>query len=350
MAVSGELSYKNCAMDLLPTSEQVQIVDSVRGFLRDKLPVARLHGRSGVPAQIPEGVWREALDLGLLSFGLPEQSGGSGYALIEEVLVARELGRVVGPARFLFGVLAAKVAASAGEASLTARILSGATRVAYALREDYSGAAHALNPRRVFDSDGSTIAMVDDGNRFRLLDISKLALSPAPCLDQSISMSLADLSGVPVLVDFESAELRRAASLLTAAMQLGIAEATRDMIVEYAKIRSTFGRPIGAYQAVRHPCAEMEARCQSAQAQLYFAALSEMEGRADAELQSGSARLLCQTAALRNADDNIQLHGGIGVTDEFDAHFFLKRAHVLCCWFGDRSVHLAHVLDAPLAA
>jgi alkylation response protein AidB-like acyl-CoA dehydrogenase len=319
-------------MDLILSSDQEQVVDTVRQFMADRLPVTRLHGRQGPADQTPAEIAREAAELGLFSMGLPEAAGGVGFGPPEEALVSREIGRTVGPARFLFSIIGAKVAAAAGDDALAQRIASGEVQVAYAISDNYRD-RQSLATMRLFDYAGAAVAIVEQGDRFRLLDLAGVTVTPAPCIDPSVTMGKADLSAAPALADVSSPELRCNANLLVGAMELGLAEAVKDAINEYAKIRQTFGRPIGAYQAVRHPIAEMAARCALAEAQMLYASLTLSEGYGDAEAQTSAARLTAADAAIKNTQENIQLHGGIGVTDEFDAHFFLKRANLMRTWF-----------------
>jgi alkylation response protein AidB-like acyl-CoA dehydrogenase len=139
------------------------------------------------------------------------------------------------------------------------------------------------------------------------------------------------------------------ASVLAAAALVGIAEATRDMAAEYSKVRVQFGKPIGAYQAIKHRCADMAVRAEAASSQVLFAALSIDEGRPDDAFQAASAKVVASDAAIRNAADNIQIHGGMGYTFEHDAHLYLKRAHVFDRIAGDSRQHLAHLMDLPAA-
>jgi len=336
-------------MDLLPTSEQQQIIDSTAAYINDRLPLQRLKNLPPRPEILSGETWKEIADLGWFSLGLDVAVGGSGCGPSEEVLLFRELGRVVAPPRILFTVVAAHVAAAAGEAALAERLATGEALVALAVREDFGAPVGSLGKRRLYESAGASVALAIDGDTALLLDIAGREFEARPCLDTSISMAVADLSESTIICRLtdEAAPLR--AALLLAAYQVGIAEKALEMIVSYAKIRQTFGRPIGAYQAVRHPCAEMSARAEEARAQAYLASVTLADGAADAALQISAARVLAEKAALQNADDNIQLHGGIGVTEEFDAHHLIKRATVSPQWFGDRRSHLARVLDTPLS-
>ncbi|WP_455754041.1 acyl-CoA dehydrogenase family protein [Streptomyces hygroscopicus] len=119
-----------------------------------------------------------------------------------------------------------------------------------------------------------------------------------------------------------AARLRREAALLTAAQQLGSASRTVELAVEHAKRRTQFGRPIGAFQAVQHLCAGMLVRAESARSVVYAAAVTEEPG------DIAAAKLLADEAAVRNARDCLQVHGGMGFTWESDVHLHLKRAWV----------------------
>jgi len=137
------------------------------------------------------------------------------------------------------------------------------------------------------------------------------------------------------------------AQLLVSAYAVGLAEATRNMAVEYAKARQQFGKPIGSFQAIKHLCADMAIRAEAAACQVIFAALVLAEGRAGADFHSVAAKLVAVEAALQNASQNIQVHGAIGFTAEADAHLFIKRAHVLEQLWGDTRQQRRMMLAAP---
>nr|WP_277817133.1 acyl-CoA dehydrogenase family protein [Solimonas terrae] len=117
--------------------------------------------------------------------------------------------------------------------------------------------------------------------------------------------------------------------LIDAAALAGVAQTALQMGVDYAGLREQFGRPIGSFQAVKHHCANMAIAARCARDQVSFAAVALDEGRADAALQVESALFVAGTAAIENAGKNIQIHGGIGFSDEADPHLLLKRARVL---------------------
>jgi alkylation response protein AidB-like acyl-CoA dehydrogenase len=119
-------------------------------------------------------------------------------------------------------------------------------------------------------------------------------------------------------------------SLLTAALQLGVASRAVDTAVAYAGQREQFGRPIGAFQAVQHLCADMLARTEPARAAVRAAAVCADAGVSAAEpaVEIAGAKLLADQAAVRGARDCLQVHGGMGFTWEADVHLLLKRAWV----------------------
>ncbi len=334
-------------MDLLPTSEQQQIIDSAAAFIRDRLPLARLRGLPPQAEVLSSETWTQLSELGWLGLGLDPSAGGVGYGPSEQVLLFRELGRVIAPPRILFTVAAAHAAAAAGDTGLTERLTSGGASVALAVREDFDAPSGSIGRRRLYETRGAEMALAIDGDDAWLIDISGEDLPVRPCLDSSVGMSVADLSACPLLCHVTDPAIGLRAALLLAAYQVGGAETAVEMIVGYAKVRQTFGRPIGAYQAVRHPCAEMSCRAVEARALVFLASVSLADGAPDAPLQISGASVLAETAARQNADDNIQLHGGIGVTEEFDAHHLIKRAVVSAQWFGDRRTHLDRVLSTP---
>lgn len=119
------------------------------------------------------------------------------------------------------------------------------------------------------------------------------------------------------------------AILLTAAEQLGSASRTCELAVQHARAREQFGQPVGAFQTVKHLCAGMQERVETARAAVYAAAVT-----AD-PLDIAAARLLADEAAVHGARDCLQVHGGMGFTWESDVHLHLKRAWVHTCRSSD---------------
>lgn len=327
------------AVDLTLGAEERQVIDSAVQFLTRVLPVSRLHA---APMLMATDTRKQIAEMGWLAIGLPEALGGLGMSAIEEMLVFRELGRGLGPTLVLPAMLAAQLAAMA-DLPLAADFLGGDRGCALAV--PVPGAAARV---RLYDGQDASHAVIIGVGESVLFELAGVSRHRLPCLDKSVDMAEADLSQAAVLARIRGPEPHRRAVLAVAAMQAGIAEAVTAMIVDYAKIRTTFGKPIGAYQAVRHRCADMEVRCEAARAQLLYAAISLRDGLPDVELMLDAAHAVAQDAALENVDDNIQLHGGIGITEEHDAQLFMKRAQLLARWFGSERAILDRIARASL--
>jgi alkylation response protein AidB-like acyl-CoA dehydrogenase len=210
------------------------------------------------------------------------------------------------------------------------------------------GATHGKGRVRLYEGGETDLAVLVEPDRARLYAFPDGSVTEVACLDKSIAMAEADWADATLVAEIEGDAVARRAGLALAAMQGGTAEAALAMIVEYAKIRSTFGRPIGAYQAVRHPCSDMAVRVEAAKAQLLYASVAVRDGFADAVLMIDAARAVATEAAIRNVDDNIQLHGGIGITEEHDAHLLMKRATVVAQWLGSDRMVLDRIAAASV--
>jgi hypothetical protein len=251
------------------------------------------------------------------------------------VLFLREVGRRCGPLDVLAQSLAAMLAP---DAATREAVLAGRLCVALAVADG--------EELRILGRPDAQLAVQVIGQGARMLDLSGAAFEDRPSLDPAVSMRMLRPAVLRVAAAGADASVARLARLGAAAMLIGVAEAALDLIVAYAKVRHTFGRPIGAYQAVRHPCAEMALRAEAARCQLWFAAAAMKEGRADVDAHIDAAKHLANEAAVINADVDIQLHGGIGVSDEHDAHLLLKHALLLSRLFGSRRTLLMSLLQA----
>lgn len=337
-------------MDLTFTSDQEQLLGSIVDCLDGELPVSRLH-QPEAERHVAEIRRLRALgDLGWYRISLSEELGGAGLGVAEEALLFRELGRRLAPVSTLTAVLGGRIAADSGASDLADQLLSGAAISALAVPEApvQLTQASASGQARLFSTGPADLAVLVTPKASAVLDVSASRSNSRPCLDRTLTMRSADLASARVLAWAKGPAMWNHGLLLLAATLTGQAEADRDLINEYAKVRVTFGRPIGSYQAVRHPIAEMAARCEQAKCLVLYAALALDAGRPDAGTQAAAARAIAQVAATRNDDANIQLHGGIGVTDDLDAHLFLKRTTVYANWFGGAKQQLKTLLDAPL--
>ena len=284
-------------MDLHPGDEIETLRSATAEWLGERLPLAAAR-------HPPPGLWGELEAMGWPAMTLAEDRGGLALDHATEAVVFGELGRHLAP----LALVATAVAR---------RWTKLQAKCALAICAD-DGTLRALDPE---GADTALVVGVDQ--------LATAAISPGP-LRATIDLTTlqARVSGVPVTpVAGEKAALHL--RLLLAAYALGAADAARDMAVEYAKLRVQFGQPIGAFQAIKHICADMAVSCAVARSQLYYAACALGEDAGDNAFHVSAAQKLALRAALANGRANIQIHGGIGMTDEALAHLPLKRAHLL---------------------
>ncbi len=338
-------------MDLLPTEEQQQIIDTAASFLANEFPVQQLISLTEGEGRITRQQLQQIASLGWLGIGLPDEYEGVGYGLSEEALLFVELGRNLMPPSLLGSVLGARVAAIAGDTKCLSGILSGDIKIAL-------GTARATQPARIGDTvDGeflvieaedADLVLVADEDSAALLPLTSLQPSATDiCIDGVLDISCRVAADSPALCCVPAAKdtvfLRGA--LLISAMLLGIAEATLERSVNYAKEREQFGKPIGSFQAIKHYCAEMAIRCESVRALLYHASITLQNDSSAGLFDTFSLKALAIEAAQHNANTAVQIHGGMGYTQEMDIHLFVKRAQVLSTLFGSERFHLKKLLS-----
>jgi alkylation response protein AidB-like acyl-CoA dehydrogenase len=319
-------------MNLLPTAEQRDIVDSLRGFLDARAPVSRLRPPAPQTGNSDHRLFRDLGDLGIWGCGLPEAVGGVGLSAAEEGLIYRELGRnLLSPAVFAL-TLGAHLLAQFEDTPLSS-FIDGSARVGIANpRGPVSLAARSNGDVHLFDcAEADWVLICDETGAalFRRDDFAEM--QPVRSMDNLVTLHRARLVDARPSFWTTARErlLHERALLLLSAFAVGIAEATRDMAVEYAKMREQFGRPIGSFQAIKHICADMAIRCEAAACQTVFASLVLAEEHDGVAFHAISSKLVAASSAVKNASQNIQVHGAIGFTAEADPHLFLKRAHII---------------------
>ena len=321
-------------MYLAPDGDEIEIANAAADFLADAMPIERLHATHS--ADLGATLRQSLGEMGWFALAVPEADGGSGLSAIEHVLFFREAGRQCAPVDLLAQCLAAN---TIGDAGLRQSVITGEAGVALLV--------HDGGGYRIFGSTDASHALLVEADEARLYAMAGLITEPRPALDPANTMRVTQ-SLPPPGETRKGPQVWQLGQLGTSAMLVGIAEAALDLIVEYAKVRETFGRKIGTYQAVRHPCADMAVRVEAARSELWYAATALKEGRGDALAHLDAAKHLANLAANGNADANIQLHGGIGVTDEHNAHLLMKHALVLSRLFGSKRSLLARLLNARL--
>jgi alkylation response protein AidB-like acyl-CoA dehydrogenase len=309
-------------------------------------------------------------ELGLTGLAIPERYGGAGATLAEVAVAAEEIGRALLPVPYLSTALAGAVlsegSASDGGASdggasdggasdggasdggasdggasdggasdggaagqFLPGIADGTLPAAFALSGEISVAGGRLAgvASHVLDGAEAGLFLVRAGGGLHAVRAADASVTPAGTLDQTRSQATVEFRGSPaaeVAVGAERAEdLLR---VLLAAESAAAAGHCLDATVDYLQSRVQFGRPIGAFQALKHRCADLAVEVSSAQATAGAAVRAAAGSPGELPVLAPLAKRYCADVFFRTAAEMIQLHGGIGFTWEHDAHRYLKRA------------------------
>lgn len=285
-------------MDLSFDAELESLVTATADWCRDNMPLEQSRHR-------PPALWNELEAMGWTAMTAP----GMDLDHASEAMVFAELGRHLAPVALLPTAVAARWIGTVGKVALALpdnHVTGGLVRVF-----DVTGAGHALGLV------GGVPALTDLPSD----------LSGEPGLDLSAPLAVLDPAPRFEPVGGEKAALHL--QLLAAAFGVGCAEAACVMAASYAQVREQFERPIGWFQALKHICADMAVRTAAARSQLCYAAGALDCDDAGAAFHVAAAKHLADRAAIDNSRANIQVHGGIGMTDEAYPHLCLKRAHLL---------------------
>jgi alkylation response protein AidB-like acyl-CoA dehydrogenase len=373
-------------MDIGFTEEQELLRDSARRFLESECDTQFVRARMAEPAAITDEFWRKLAEQGWLGIVYPEEEGGSGLGLVDLVVLMEEMGRAVMPGPFLSTVLLG--GAAIGEAGTPAQrrlwlpqIAAGTVKAALAwtepnlrwdaagitLRAREAGGGFTLSGTKLFvgdahladilvvaarTRDGSTM---EDGVSLFLVprDTPGLALTILPTIDETRKLCEVRLDNVALpagaLLGARHEGWRplsrvvARATVALAAEMCGGAQQVLDMTVAYAKIRVTFGKPIGSYQGVKHQAADMLVAIENAKSLTYYAAWAVDQALDEAPLAVSMAKAAASDMYRKVAGTGIQLHGGIGMTWEHDLQLYFKRAKASEVAFGDATWHRERV-------
>jgi len=297
-------------------------------------------------------VWRQIGEQGWIGLHVPEEQGGAGLGLSEFCAIAEEMGAALAPEPLVPGALSAALLAAAGAEAPLTKLLAGESYVVTAWQEapgtlEAPGTEGA--PRRFLPLAGGADAFlvpVREGGRLALYlqpaDGADLALEKTQ--DGGFFGTLRPAGGERVLAD-AGAALAAAldeAALGTAAYLLGVMDQAFALTLDYLRTRQQFNRPIGSFQALQHRAADLKIQLALSRASVEAAAaLLDTPGTPPAARRAAVSRAKARAsdAAMLITRQAIQLHGGIGYTDEADIGLYLRKAMVLANQFGPAALH-----------
>jgi alkylation response protein AidB-like acyl-CoA dehydrogenase len=385
-------------VDFELSEEQQGLREVSRNLLADHSASAQVRaGISGADAEAK--LWELGTGLGWTGLAVPEADGGLGQGVAELTLVAEELGRAAARGPFLSTALAALAVARYGQDSLRSLVLpalaEGTARAALAVAEPggwfpptvrltANGAAPGtlvLSGRKTLVADAGTadwllVTAVADGEPVLVLvdaDEPGIGIRRQEALD--LTRNLYEVTFGDVAVDAArrfsggaaaAGWLRDAAAVVTAADALGAGSRLMDLTVEHAKTRVQFGQPLGAFQAVKHKCADMRLLVTGTRAAVYYAAMAldaastgtDSTGTAstgsgvcpeEASEAASTAKAFASAGMTRLAGEALQVHGGIGFTWEHDLHLYLRRIKADEQFYGDAGAHQERLAGFLLA-
>lgn len=364
----------NSGASLLLTEDQASLGSTVRGFLEDRAAEPAVRRAMDSADGIDRALWRDLGGLGACGLPVPERLGGAGATFVETAVVCEELGRSLACVPYMSSVvLAQTLLLDSADADAQARWLPGicsADTIATValvepdrgwdgrdsqLRASYVNGDWRLTGSKTYVLDGHladvlfVIARTEPGLTIFAVDSAAPGLTRTQLrtMDQTrrlAQVSLAETPGVLVAAPGDADKLidrlLQIAAVGVAAESLGGAEKVLEMAVEYAKVRVQFGRPIGSFQAIKHKCADMLIRVESARSAVCLARQVLGDGEDNAlPIVAALAKAYCCDAYVFCAEENIQVHGGIGFTWEHSAHLYFKRARTNQLLFGDPYQH-----------
>ena len=319
-------------MDFTLTDEQAMFAGAARTLLADCCGPDHWHRLMAQDSAFDAGRWAALVDQGFAAMLLPEAAGGLGLRELDFALIAIEAG---------YAALPEPLVESAGIAlPMLAMLAPG-----HALLADPAAIvalAPAINPV-VASADVAQAILVEQGGHALLVRREHAVLTPAPTIDPLRRLFRLDWTAAEDLgpADWDLA-LDRAA-LFAAAQALGLAQRAVDLAVAYAKDRTQFGKPIGAYQAVKHHLASAQVAIEFARPMVLAAAADCAARDIYAQARISQAKLVATEAADNAARAAIQVHGAMGYSWEVDVHLLLKRALALGQAFGTPHFHRARV-------
>ncbi len=329
-----------------------------------------------------KGVWQGLCEMGLTGTAIPEAYGGVDAGYLALCLVAQALGSKVAPTPFSSSVYLATEAlllfgTEVQKQSLLPKLASGAVIGTLATTEDrteldaqnikcaveggkLSGVKFAVADGGIADC-AVVLAKGDAGPGLYLVDLKATGVSRTnlETVDPTRNTARIEFSNVSAeLLGPDSgqgvvqlARIHDRAAVLFAFEQLGGAQAALDMAVAYARERFAFGRPIGSFQGLKHMMADMYVALKLAESNCYYAAWALATDAAELPLAAATARVSATQAYQLCSRDNIQVHGGMGFTWEFDCHLYYRRSNYLALELGGLNVWENKLVNAlPSAA
>ncbi len=363
------------------SDDQKLLRDQARKFLAEKCPPKAVRAVLEGEAGYDRALWKAIAEMGWLGTAIPENCGGLGLGYLELCVVAEELGRALAPVPFSSTVyLFAEALLAAGSEQQKSRLLprvADGTLIGTFARAEGPGAVTPKSTRVSFRNgklSGIKTAVVDGMDADFAVVLARTSDEPG---ERGLSLALVDLNAAGVMrkaqdsidpsrkhaqITFDAAPAEALgtpgegwavasrvldhAAVMMAFEQVGAADACLVMARDYALNRYAFGRPIASYQAIKHKLADMYVNNELARSNAYYGAWALSTGAPELPLAAAAARVCATQAFDYAAKENIQTHGGVGFTWEFDCHLYYKRSRELALSLGPQRLWKDRLVSA----
>ncbi|MEE2702596.1 MAG: acyl-CoA dehydrogenase family protein [Myxococcota bacterium] len=367
------------------TTEQELLRSTAREFLERECPISRVREWMEDSRGYSPEVWAKLAELGWLGLLIPEAYGGSGLGFVDLTVILEETGRSLLPSPFLATLQGTLAVLRAGNPTPRKEILGGVAAgeriLSFAITEESGtedardletratrdGSGYRVTGTKLFVPDGQNADQIvvvartggagESGISLLLVDREAPGLEVRPLESIDHTRRIAELRFDGVRAELLGEDLagwnvwrwvRDRALVALAAEAVGGVEKVLEDSVAYAKQRVQFGKPIGVNQAIKHKCADMLIDLESSRSITHYAAWHAAEDLEQASLFASMAKAFTSDAYRRASAENIQIHGGVGFTWEYDCHLYFRRAKAIEVTYGD-SVHhreqVAELLD-----
>lgn len=370
-------------MELVLTEDQELLAKTATDFVRQHSPISRMRALrdAGDTVGFSKDLWKQMAELGWVGILIPEEYGGAGMGLADLAVVLEALGRTLAPEPFLSTVLlAGQLLTQAGSVPQKQTWLPGIAAGEKIVSVAYQEARSRYDLHRVTTKaarqgeswvlSGEKIQVLDGGTADAFLVSARTTGGANDTNGITLFLMARDTPGVTIarqhrvdhrvaaIVSFDNVKVGqdnvvgsvdggyqslthtvdRATVGLCAEMVGGMSQIF-DTTLEYLKTRVQFGAIIGTFQALQHRAARLFMEIELARSSAMAAARAADEGTADFAHLVSLAKARCSDAYVLAANEGVQMHGGIGMTDEHDAGFYLKRARAAEMTFGDAAWH-----------
>ena len=364
------------------TEEQEFLRTTAREFLENECPSSVVRELMETEPGYSPDLWKRMAELGWTGLLIPEEYGGAELGFVDLVVILEEMGRAVMPSPFFANLLGTIAVLEAGDeptkkelltdVAAGQRILSFAITEAagteqandIAARAEAVGDGYRLSGTKLFvpDAQNADTLIVaarsggegEAGISLLLVDKGAAGLTITPLQSMDMTRRIAevtfDKTPAKLLGRLDHGwstweKVRTGALVALSAEAVGGAQKVLDDSVAYAKERVQFGKPIGVNQAIKHKCADMLIQVESAKSITYYAGWAVAEAVDEAPLAAAMAKAYSSDAYRHCSGENIQIHGGVGFTWEYDCHLYFKRAKAVEVTYGDPTQQRERVAD-----